>query len=78
MSIGSPAALVWVSCAAMYREGLETPLFYLALVEFGDGLGWWIVAGLVAGVAASAAVAVVIFVLGRRLPVTVLLAVRWC
>jgi high-affinity iron transporter len=69
VSIGSTTALVLVGFTAMYREGLETALLYQALVEFGQGLGWWIVLGLAAGLVALAMVAYLIFRLGRRLPV---------
>jgi high-affinity iron transporter len=69
VSVGSTTALVLVGFTAMYREGLETALLYQALVEFGQGLGWWIVAGLAAGVVALALVSYLIFKLGRRLPV---------
>ncbi|MGH3825189.1 MAG: FTR1 family iron permease [Pseudonocardiaceae bacterium] len=73
VSIGSTTALVLVGFTAIYREGLETALFYQALVEFGKGLGWWIVVGLAAGLVALAVVSFVIFKLGRRLPVTMFL-----
>jgi high-affinity iron transporter len=69
VSIGSTTALVLVGFTAMYREGLETALLYQALVEFGEGLGWWIVVGLAAGLVALAVVSYLIFKLGRRLPV---------
>jgi high-affinity iron transporter len=69
VSVGSTTALVLVGFTAMYREGLETALLYQALVEFGQGLGRWIVAGLAAGVVALAVVSYLIFKLGRRLPV---------
>ena len=69
VSMGSTTALVLVGFTAMYREGLETALLYQALVEFGQGLGWWIVAGLAAGLVALVVVAYLIFRLGRRLPV---------
>ncbi len=69
VSIGSTTALVLVGFTAMYREGLETALLYQALVEFGEGLGVWIVVGLVAGLMALVGVAYLIFKLGRRIPV---------
>lgn len=69
VSIGSTTALVLVGFTAMYREGLETALLYQALAEFGQGLGWWIVIGLAAGLVALAVVSYLIFRLGRRLPV---------
>jgi high-affinity iron transporter len=69
VSVGSTTALVLVGFTAMYREGLETALLYQALVEFGQGLGWWIVVGLAVGLVALAVVSYLIFRLGRRLPV---------
>jgi len=69
VSIGSTTALVLVGFTAMYREGLETALLYQALVEFGEGLGWWIIVGLAAGLVTLAVVSYLIFRLGRRLPI---------
>jgi high-affinity iron transporter len=69
VSVGSTTALVLVGFTAMYREGLETALLYQALVEFGEGLGWWILLGLLVGLSALAVVSYLIFKLGRRLPV---------
>jgi high-affinity iron transporter len=53
----------------VYREGFETALFYQALWSFGAGLGVWVLAGLVAGLVALTAVALVMFRLGRRVPI---------
>jgi high-affinity iron transporter len=69
VSLGSTAALVTVGFTALYREGFETALLYQALVEFGAGLGGWIALGLAAGLVALAVVALLIFRLGRALPV---------
>ncbi|HXT43531.1 MAG TPA: FTR1 family protein [Pseudonocardiaceae bacterium] len=69
VSIGSTTALVLVGFTAMYREGLETALLYQALVEFGEGLGWWIIVGLAVGLVTLAVVSYLIFRLGRRLPI---------
>ncbi|HET9257653.1 MAG TPA: FTR1 family protein, partial [Pseudonocardiaceae bacterium] len=74
VSIGSAATFVLVGFTAILREGLETALLYQALAEFGKGLGWWIVIGLAAGLASLAVVSLLIFVLGRRLPVKAFLA----
>lgn len=74
VSIGSTTALMLVGFTAMYREGLETALLYQALVEFGVGLGEWILIGLAIGLAVLAVVSYLIFKLGRRLPVKALLA----
>ncbi|MGH4026295.1 MAG: FTR1 family protein [Pseudonocardiaceae bacterium] len=69
VSIGSTTALVLVGFTAMYREGLETALLYQALVEFGVGLGEWILLGLGVGLVVLAVVSYLIFTLGRRVPV---------
>ncbi|HSV66770.1 MAG TPA: FTR1 family protein [Mycobacteriales bacterium] len=74
VSVGSTTALVLVGFTALYREGLETALLYQALVEFGQGLGSWVLAGLAAGLVALAVVSYLIFTLGRRLPVKAFLA----
>ncbi|MBV8542976.1 MAG: FTR1 family protein [Pseudonocardiales bacterium] len=69
VSVGSTTALVLVGFTGMCREGLETALLYQPLVEFDQGLGWWVVAGLAAGLVALAVMSCLIFRLGRRLPV---------
>jgi high-affinity iron transporter len=69
VSIGSTTALLLVGFTAVYREGFETALFYQALTSFGPGLGWWIVLGLVIGLAVLAVCAYLILHLGRKLPV---------
>ncbi|MEO6123636.1 MAG: FTR1 family protein [Ilumatobacteraceae bacterium] len=69
VSLGSTASLVLVGFTAVYREGFETALFYQALWSFGEGLGQWVLAGLAAGLAALTAVAIVMFRLGRKVPV---------
>ncbi|MGH3797012.1 MAG: FTR1 family iron permease [Pseudonocardiaceae bacterium] len=74
VSVGSTMALVLVGFTAMYREGLETALLYQALVEFGAGLGEWILIGLAGGLVALVVVSYLIFKLGRRLPVKAFLA----
>ena len=69
VSVGSTTALLMVGFTSVYREGFETALFYQALASFGTGMGWWIVAGLLVGLAVLAVCAYVILQLGRRLPV---------
>jgi high-affinity iron transporter len=73
VSSGSATALMLVGFTALYREGVETALFYEALLSFGPGLGWYVVGGLGAGVAALSVVAWMIFKLGRRIPIKVFL-----
>ncbi len=75
VSVGSTMALVLVGFTAVYREGFETALFYEALLTFGPGLGWYVLAGLAAGVVALSAVAFVIFRLGRKVPVKAFLSI---
>ena len=74
VSVGSTAALMLVGFTAIYREGFETALFYQALLSFGPGLGIWVAAGLLTGVVALAAVAWMIFKLGRRIPLKAFLS----
>ena len=69
VSLGSTFSLVMVGFTAVYREGFETALFYQALWSFGAGLGVWVLAGLGAGLVALSALAVVMFRLGRKVPV---------
>ena len=69
VSVGSAASLMIVGFTAVYREGFETALFYQALISFGTGLGIYILAGLLLGLAALAVVAWLMFRLGRRLPI---------
>ena len=69
VSLGSTFSLVMVGFTAVYREGFETALFYQALWSFGAGLGVWVLAGLGSGLVALTAVAIVMFRLGRRVPV---------
>jgi high-affinity iron transporter len=69
VSIGSTFSLIMVGFTAVYREGFETALFYQALWSFGAGLGKWVLAGLFAGLVALTAVALVMFRLGRRVPI---------
>jgi len=69
VSVGSAASLVLLGFTAVYREGFESVLFYQALLSFGTGLGGWVLAGLATGVVVLAAVTVLIFRVGRRLPI---------
>jgi high-affinity iron transporter len=64
-----------VGFTAVYREGFETALFYQSLLSFGDGLGLWVLVGFLGGVVALAMVSVMIFRLGRRLPIRTFLSI---
>lgn len=72
---GSTVALFGVGFTAVYREGVETVLFYQALVSFGRGLEIWILAGVAVAIVALAVVAWTVFRLGRRIPVRQFLGV---
>ncbi|HUR75172.1 MAG TPA: hydantoinase/oxoprolinase family protein, partial [Sporichthya sp.] len=74
VSAGSATALMLVGFTALYREGFETALFYQALVSFGPGLGWYIVAGIGAALVALAVVGWLIFALGRKIPIKAFLS----
>jgi high-affinity iron transporter len=69
VSLGSTFSLIMVGFTAVYREGFETALFYQALWSFGAGLGKWVLAGLFAGLLALTALSLVMFRLGRRVPI---------
>jgi len=75
VAVGSTASLVLIGFTAVYREGFETALFYQALLSFGTGLTAWIALGFGLGVVALAIVSVLIFRLGRRLPMRTFLSV---
>jgi high-affinity iron transporter len=75
VSVGSAASLVLLGFTAVYREGFETALFYQALLSFGTGLTPWVAAGFLLGAAVLAIVTLVIFRLGRKLPVSTFLRV---
>ena len=75
VAVGSTASLVLVGFTAVYREGFETALFYQSLLSFGDGLGLWVLIGLIGGLVALGIVSVMIFRLGRRLPIRTFLSI---
>ena len=75
VAVGSAASLVLVGFTAVYREGFETALFYQSLLSFGDGMELWVAIGLLGGIVALAIVSLMIFRLGRRLPLRTFLSV---
>jgi high-affinity iron transporter len=72
---GSVMVFVLLSFFTVYREGFETVLFYQAMLSFAKYMEWYVVAGLVIGLAVIVATAIVVRKLGRRLPLKVLFAV---
>jgi high-affinity iron transporter len=68
LGAGSALALGLVSFLAVYREGVETVLFYRALLSTEGTAGAAVMAGLVGGLIALAAVCYGIYRFGVRLP----------
>jgi high-affinity iron transporter len=69
---GSVMVFVMLSFFTVYREGFETVLFYQAMLSFAKYMEWYVVAGLVAGLAVIIAVAFIVRKLGKKLPLRVL------
>jgi high-affinity iron transporter len=68
LSRGSGVALAGVALLAVYREGVETTLFYQALLGSAAGQQAEVAAGFVAGLVGLAIVYVVFVRLGLRVP----------
>ena len=66
MALAQVAALALLGFTSVYREGFETVLFLQALVLATDV--WTVLLGVLAGLAATALVGLVVFNLERRLP----------
>ena len=69
---GSVTVFVMLSFFTVYREGFETVLFYQAIISFAEYMEWYVVAGLVAGLAVISGITFVVRKLGRKLPLRVL------
>lgn len=74
VATGSAVALFGVGFTAVFREGLETALFYQALLTFAEGLEIWVLAGSLASAAVLAVLAYLILRAGRRLPIKAFLS----
>ena len=66
---GSSAAMFGIGFTAVYREGVETGLFYQALFSFARGLEGWVLAGTGIALVALLGVGWLIFRAGRRIPI---------
>lgn len=66
---GSTLALAGVGFTAVYREGLETVLFYQALFQFAEGLDAWVWIGMAVAAVALGGIGWAVFRMGRRIPV---------
>ena len=71
---GSIMVFVMLSFFTVYREGFETVLFYQAMLSFAKYMEWYVIAGLVVGLAVIVSTAIVVRKLGKRLPLRVLFA----
>jgi high-affinity iron transporter len=71
---GSTLALFGVGFTAVYREGVETALFYQALFGFSRGLEVWVLVGVAVAAASLGAVAWAVFRAGKRIPVRLFLS----
>lgn len=66
---GSTVALFWLGFTIVFREGLETALFYQALFSFAQGLELYVALGVAVAVVVLAIAAWMILRMGRRIPV---------
>lgn len=66
---GSTVALFWLGFTIVFREGLETALFYQALLSFARGLEVYIALGVALATVVLAIAAWFILRMGRRIPV---------
>jgi high-affinity iron transporter len=69
MTSGSTVALALLGFTAVYREGLETALFYQVLAMHGVGVEAYVAAGFLLGVGALVLAMMAMFRAGRKLPV---------
>jgi high-affinity iron transporter len=69
---GSVLVFVMLSFFTVYREGFETVLFYQAFLSFAKYMEWYIIFGLILGLAIIVSVVFLIRKLGRKLPLRVL------
>jgi len=69
---GSVMVFVMLSFFTVYREGFESVLFYQALLSFAKYMEWYVIAGLVAGLAIIVGITFMVRRLGKRLPLRVL------
>jgi high-affinity iron transporter len=69
---GSIMVFVMLSFFTVYREGFETVLFYQAMLSFAKYMEWYVLAGLIIGLAIIIGIVFLIRKLGKKLPLRVL------
>ena len=71
VAAGSAVALFLLGFTAVYRQGFESVAFFQALLAYSKGLEVYLLVGTILALLALAGVSVLLFRLGRRIPVTV-------
>jgi high-affinity iron transporter len=61
-----------LSFFTVYREGFETVLFYQAMLSFAKYMEWYVIAGLLIGLAVIVGIVFLIKKIGKKLPLRVL------
>ena len=69
---GSIMVFIMLSFFTVYREGFETVLFYQAMLSFAKYMEWYVIAGLVIGLAVIIGIVFLIRRIGKKLPLRVL------
>ena len=69
---GSIMVFIMLSFFTVYREGFETILFYQAMLSFAKYMEWYVIAGLVIGLAVIIGIVFLIRRIGKKLPLRVL------
>lgn len=75
VAAGSVLALFGLGFTAVYRQGFESVAFFQALLAYSKGLEAYLLAGSILAFLALAVVSVLMFQLGRRIPVAAFLAI---
>ncbi|HEX7818306.1 MAG TPA: FTR1 family protein, partial [Nitrososphaeraceae archaeon] len=69
---GSVMVFVLLSFFTVYREGFETVLFYQAMLSYAKYMEFFVILGLILGLAVIIGVAILVRKLGKKLPLRVL------
>lgn len=69
---GSVTVFIMLSFFTVYREGFETVLFYQAMLSFAKYMEWYVIAGLLIGLAVIVGIVFLIKRIGKKLPLRVL------
>lgn len=69
---GSIMVFIMLSFFTVYREGFETVLFYQAMLSFAKYMEWYVIAGLLIGLAVIVGIVFLIKKIGKKLPLRVL------